>query len=87
MKSVAVLAMCCAGAQAFAPVSRGAFSVKAAPKASSSSSMSMMAKSKALPFVECPAALDGTMTGDFGFDPLGLTENINLPYGNMCVFC
>ncbi|CAN0467670.1 unnamed protein product [Scytosiphon promiscuus] len=41
----------------------------------------MMAKSRALPFLESPATLDGSMVGDFGFDPLGLTENINIPYG------
>jgi len=39
----------------------------------------LFAKSKALPFIEAPAALDGSMVGDFGFDPLGFTENI----GNM----
>jgi len=41
-----------------------------------SSSMVMMAKSKALPFLESPKALDGTSVGDFGFDPLGLTETL-----------
>lgn len=83
MKSFAVLAVCCAGAQAFAPVPRGSFGAKAAPQraAASSSTTVMMAKSKALPFLECPAALDGSMVGDFGFDPLGLTENIDLPHG------
>ena len=83
MKSFAVLAMCCAGAQAFVPVPSGSFGLKAAPQraASSSSSTVMMAKSKALPFLESPATLDGSMVGDFGFDPLGLTENINIPYG------
>eukprot|EP00904_Undaria_pinnatifida_P007289 jgi/Undpi1/3690/HiC_scaffold_16.g07060.m1 len=83
MKSFAVLAMCCAGAQAFMPVPSGSFGVKAAPQratSSASSSTVMMAKSKALPFLESPATLDGSMIGDFGFDPLGLTENINLPY-------
>lgn len=82
MKSFAVLAMCCAGAQAFVPVPSGSFGVKAAPQraASSSSGTVMMAKSRALPFLESPATLDGSMVGDFGFDPLGLTENINIPY-------
>lgn len=28
-------------------------------------------KSQSLPFVNCPAALDGSMAGDVGFDPLG----------------
>ena len=40
-------------------------------------SMTMMAaKSKALPFLEQPKKLDGSMVGDFGFDPLGLTETL-----------
>lgn len=84
MKSFAVLAMCCAGAKAFVPVPKGSFGVKAAPQhaaSSSSSSTVMMAKSAALPFMDSPATLDGSMVGDFGFDPLGLTENINIPYG------
>eukprot|EP00595_Chromulina_sp_UTEXLB2642_P000494 CAMPEP_0196761260 /NCGR_PEP_ID=MMETSP1095-20130614/421_1 /TAXON_ID=96789 ORGANISM="Chromulina nebulosa, Strain UTEXLB2642" /NCGR_SAMPLE_ID=MMETSP1095 /ASSEMBLY_ACC=CAM_ASM_000446 /LENGTH=166 /DNA_ID=CAMNT_0042110533 /DNA_START=121 /DNA_END=621 /DNA_ORIENTATION=- len=36
----------------------------------------MAEKSKALPFLSKPAKLDGTVIGDFGFDPLGFTENI-----------
>lgn len=83
MKAFVIAAMCCVGAQAFAPIPKGSFGVKAAPQAQSSSSTLMMAKSKSLPFLDQPAALDGTMPGDVGFDPLGLTENINLPYG-MC---
>jgi len=39
--------------------------------------MSMVEKSKALPFLPKPAKLDGTSTGDFGFDPLGLTDTLN----------
>eukprot|EP00618_Florenciella_parvula_P019134 CAMPEP_0119470980 /NCGR_PEP_ID=MMETSP1344-20130328/3640_1 /TAXON_ID=236787 /ORGANISM="Florenciella parvula, Strain CCMP2471" /LENGTH=227 /DNA_ID=CAMNT_0007503715 /DNA_START=136 /DNA_END=819 /DNA_ORIENTATION=- len=34
--------------------------------------------SQALPFMECPAALDGTMAGDVGFDPLGFTNWIDV---------
>lgn len=83
MKAFVIAAMCCVSVQAFAPVPKGSFGVKAAPQAQSSSSTLMMAKSKSLPFLDQPAALDGTMPGDVGFDPLGLTENINLPYG-MC---
>jgi len=30
--------------------------------------------SKAIPFVKCPPALDGSMGGDVGFDPLGLSK-------------
>lgn len=43
----------------------------------SSSSLSMMAeRSKSLPFLIKPAKLDGSLAGDEGFDPLGLS-NIN----------
>jgi hypothetical protein len=34
------------------------------------------AKSRALPFLESPAKLDGTLIGDFGFDPLGFTDTL-----------
>jgi hypothetical protein len=30
-------------------------------------------RSKSVPFAEQPAALDGTLPGDVGFDPLGIT--------------
>mmetsp|Transcript_4647 Transcript_4647/g.10948 ORF Transcript_4647/g.10948 Transcript_4647/m.10948 type:complete len:210 (+) Transcript_4647:58-687(+) len=52
-----------ATASAFAP---------AAPKAKSA--VSLNAKSTALPFLEQPAKLDGSMAGDVGFDPLGLSN-------------
>merc|ERR1719379_2945821 len=39
-------------------------------------SLSMMAKSEALPFAECPPALDGSLPGDVGFDPLGFSTTI-----------
>ena len=79
MKSFAMLAVCCVGAQAFVPAPK-AGPVASAPSRGAAAS-ALEAKSKALPFVEAPATLDGTMIGDFGFDPLGLTENIDLPYG------
>lgn len=31
-------------------------------------------RSKSVPFLEQPAALDGTLAGDVGFDPLGLSS-------------
>ena len=34
---------------------------------------SLAAKSKSVPFLEQPAALDGSMAGDVGFDPFGFT--------------
>lgn len=40
-------------------------------------SVALFAKSKALPFLEQPKKLDGSIVGDFGFDPLGFTETLN----------
>lgn len=31
--------------------------------------------SQSLPWMECPPALDGTMAGDVGFDPLGFAKS------------
>ena len=51
-----------------------------------SSSRMMLSKlnagemSKALPFITKPAALDGKMIGDYGFDPLGFSEQFSLKY-------
>jgi len=53
------------GAAAFAPALPTS---RVAPRASS---IQMAEMSKALPFTEKPAALDGSMAGDVGFDPLG----------------
>lgn len=39
-----------------------------------------MEKSEALPFAEKPAALDGTMVGDIGFDPLGFSSSFPLTW-------
>ena len=39
-----------------------------------------MKMSEALPFVECPQYLDGTMAGDVGFDPLGLSDYTKGPF-------
>jgi len=43
-------------------------------KSSSRTAVSLAAKSKALPFLEQPKNLDGSLAGDAGFDPLGLSE-------------
>jgi len=32
--------------------------------------------SKSLPFLEAPAKLDGTMVGDVGFDPIGISDQL-----------
>ncbi|KAI0565113.1 Light-harvesting complex I polypeptide [Gracilaria domingensis] len=39
-----------------------------------------MVASKAIPFLEAPPKLDGTLAGDSGFDPLYLSNYINLDY-------
>ncbi|OSX76040.1 hypothetical protein BU14_0209s0031 [Porphyra umbilicalis] len=39
-----------------------------------------MVKSKAIPFMEAPPALDGSMIGDVGFDPFGFTNYIDLKF-------
>lgn len=49
----------------------GAFTSK--PHISSRMSMAANARSKSVPFLEQPQALDGTLAGDVGFDPLGFT--------------
>ena len=36
--------------------------------------------SKSLPFLIKPAALDGKMIGDYGFDPLGFSDQFSLKY-------
>merc|ERR1712100_73183 len=49
-----------------------------------STSVITNAKSKSVPFLEAPAALDGSMVGDVGFDPLGLSE-INFDFSYLVV--
>jgi len=44
------------------------------PAKQSSVSHALNAKSKSVPFIEQPPALDGTLPGDVGFDPLGLSS-------------
>mmetsp|Transcript_13747 Transcript_13747/g.32575 ORF Transcript_13747/g.32575 Transcript_13747/m.32575 type:complete len:206 (+) Transcript_13747:69-686(+) len=40
-------------------------------------SVQLNAKSKSMPFMECPPKLDGSMVGDVGFDPLGISNTVN----------
>mmetsp|Transcript_7461 Transcript_7461/g.11158 ORF Transcript_7461/g.11158 Transcript_7461/m.11158 type:complete len:198 (-) Transcript_7461:456-1049(-) len=49
-------------------------------------SVALHAKSKSIPVMEAPPALDGSMVGDVGFDPLGITtvDNIDLKYLRFC---
>ena len=35
-----------------------------------------MVQSKALPFLEAPKKLDGSLVGDFGFDPMGISDQV-----------
>jgi light-harvesting complex I chlorophyll a/b binding protein 1 len=64
MKSAAILALLSASASAFAP---------SATQQQSLVSLNVAERSKALPFLNRPALLDGSMAGDVGFDPLGLS--------------
>ena len=40
----------------------------------------LSAASKSMPFMEAPPALDGSMAGDVGFDPLSLSEVFDLKW-------
>jgi len=64
MMKVAALALLAGSAAAFAP---------AAPVSRSSVALNAE-KSAALPFLNRPSLLDGSMAGDVGFDPLGLSN-------------
>lgn len=50
-----------------------------APRISTRPTISM-AVSKSVPFLEKPSKLDGSLVGDVGFDPLYLSDYINLDY-------
>ena len=52
-----------------------------APSSSSQRSMALNAEmSKSLPFLLKPTNLDGSMVGDVGFDPIGLSDNFDLKW-------
>eukprot|EP00185_Porphyridium_purpureum_P007620 POR4968..scf208_2 len=42
--------------------------------------VSMMAKSKSVPFMDAPPALDGSLAGDVGFDPLNISGFLNIKW-------
>jgi len=65
MMKFATLAALVASASAFAPAQQSARSTSVALNAE---------RSKSLPFMNRPALLDGSMAGDVGFDPLGLSN-------------
>ena len=45
-----------------------------APSNPAARASALNAKSKSVPFLEQPPTLDGTLPGDVGFDPLGLSS-------------
>lgn len=63
---------------AFAPVA-----VPAAPATARASAPSMVEMSRAIPFLKKPPALDGSMAGDMGFDPLGFSTTITENGGDL----
>ncbi|CAM9439991.1 unnamed protein product [Choristocarpus tenellus] len=72
MKATAAsLAAMVAGASAFVPSTQLRTGTNARTP---SSGMSMMANSKAIPFMPQPPKLDGSMAGDIGFDPLNISN-------------
>jgi hypothetical protein len=76
---LAVLSTLVGSAMAFAPSSS---SSARTPASTASTTMSLHAgeMSKSLPFLLQPPALDGTMVGDVGFDPLGFTNNFDIKW-------
>eukprot|EP00325_Prymnesiales_sp_UTEX-LB-985_P027572 CAMPEP_0174716792 /NCGR_PEP_ID=MMETSP1094-20130205/24765_1 /TAXON_ID=156173 /ORGANISM="Chrysochromulina brevifilum, Strain UTEX LB 985" /LENGTH=210 /DNA_ID=CAMNT_0015916615 /DNA_START=39 /DNA_END=671 /DNA_ORIENTATION=+ len=57
--------------------------VPAAPATARATTPSMIEMSRSLPFLKKPPALDGTMAGDAGFDPLGFSTTITELGGDM----
>mmetsp|Transcript_52056 Transcript_52056/g.123283 ORF Transcript_52056/g.123283 Transcript_52056/m.123283 type:complete len:212 (-) Transcript_52056:109-744(-) len=74
MRSVLCLALA-AGASAFAP----SLPMSTARATKSISGMKMQ-NSDSVPFLPRPAALDGKMVGDVGFDPLGFTTKYDIKW-------
>jgi len=67
------MALASSSVLAFAPV---APVPTLAPAAARASAPSMVEMSRAIPFLKKPPALDGSMAGDMGFDPLGFSTTI-----------
>jgi len=66
MKSAAIVSLLSASASAFAPCST--------QQQNSLVALNVAERSASLPFLNRPALLDGSMAGDVGFDPLGLSN-------------
>lgn len=63
------------------PALAGAFMAPTAPVTRTRGVVSMQKQSRALPFLKAPAKLDGSLVGDFGFDPMGISDQVaNLKY-------
>eukprot|EP00293_Proteomonas_sulcata_P015573 CAMPEP_0184311362 /NCGR_PEP_ID=MMETSP1049-20130417/41458_1 /TAXON_ID=77928 /ORGANISM="Proteomonas sulcata, Strain CCMP704" /LENGTH=218 /DNA_ID=CAMNT_0026626685 /DNA_START=24 /DNA_END=680 /DNA_ORIENTATION=+ len=77
MLRVALLAAAVASASAFSGLSA---LPRAQTRASAVSGMKMQDRSSAMPFLSRPPALDGTMAGDVGFDPLGFSNYFDLKW-------
>jgi hypothetical protein len=76
MLRTAVLAAVAASASAFMPTALPT----ATRRATATSSLKMQERSIAMPFLSAPPALDGTMAGDVGFDPLGFSNYFDLKW-------
>ena len=76
MKAAATLALLAGSASAFAPAPQSGGSARAA----TSSSLSAAEMSTSLPFLVKPAALDGSMIGDVGFDPIGFSDGFDVKW-------
>lgn len=72
MRSI-VLALSVVSASAFAPAANTLHGVTA-----------LAAKSKSVPFLECEPALDGSLVGDVGFDPMGISNMQDINYLRTC---
>eukprot|EP00665_Eupelagonemidae_sp_cell47_P009506 gene9507-1602_t len=60
------------------------FTAPLAPAHAPAAALSMVERSAALPFLKKPPALDGSMVGDEGFDPLGFSTTITELGGDLC---
>mmetsp|Transcript_22194 Transcript_22194/g.52536 ORF Transcript_22194/g.52536 Transcript_22194/m.52536 type:complete len:217 (-) Transcript_22194:64-714(-) len=77
LRTVAAVA-CVASAAAFAP--SAPMGVKATTRAVSSIGPRMQAMSESVPFLKKPEALDSSMAGYAGFDPLGLSSIADIKF-------
>uniref|UniRef100_UPI0032E9395A ACPII-4 n=1 Tax=Chroomonas placoidea TaxID=173977 RepID=UPI0032E9395A len=79
MLRTAILALCVAGASAFT-ASPALYKSASRKAAVSGMKMQEADRSYAMPFLSRPPALDGSMAGDVGFDPLGFSNYFDLKW-------